>query len=442
MPPIPVLVKVLVVFVLVVLAASRKVNLGIAALAGGWAFSLWQGFSVGGIAERTVREVLDPETLLMMLLVIAIVGLSTAMKKAGAMEGFARSVLAVASSRNAAIMLTPALVGTLPMPGGAAFSAPLVDSLDPGRSLGAERLSTANFWFRHSLELWWPLFPAFILTSSLSGLPVPRLVLLNLYTLPMMMILGKVFILKGGKGRKNSPEGPVPEKAPPGWGAVFSGLAPLLVTLGAYGVLDAAWRIAGIRLIPQSDASRLAGRFLPILLGVAAGALYVGLRNPGRKVFRGAVDLAALKLAGLVAGIRVFSALLEAGGAASAAATELAAAGIPPLAVAVLLPLVSGLVTGIGFGYVGLSLPIVLGLFHGGAFGSLGLEPVVVLAGASGFAGMMVSPLHVCMVVSAEHFTTALSGMLRRLAAPIGVFLVLAIGYVAVLARVFRIPGR
>jgi hypothetical protein len=136
-----------------------------------------------------------------------------------------------------------------------------------------------------------------------------------------------------------------------------------------------------------------------------------------------------------VAGIRVFSALLEAGGAASTAAAELAAAGIPPLTVAAVLPLVSGIVTGVGFGYVGLSFPIVLGLYGGGAFGPMALEPVVVLAGACGFAGMMISPLHVCMVVSAEHFRIGLPRMIRRFAAPLGVFLACALVYAALLAR-------
>jgi len=216
---------------------------------------------------------------------------------------------------------------------------------------------------------------------------------------------------------------------------VIAGFAPLIIILGTYAVLDLVYRAAGpFRGLPGSAAA-LVGRYVPILAGIGAGMAYVAVLNRGRGVWKGSLNLGTLKLAGVVAGIRVFSALLSEGGAAQSAASELAAAGIPPLAVAALLPLISGLVTGVGFGYVGLSLPIVLGLFRAGAFGSLALDPIVALVAAFGFAGMMVSPLHVCMVVSAEHFKATLPQTIRRFAAPLGLFLVAAVVYVSVLAR-------
>lgn len=440
MPVLPILVRILVVFGIVVIASSRKVHLGLAALAGGWAFALWQGLPFGRVVHMSLEEFLDPENLLLLLLVTLIMVLSSAMRKAGAMEDFARSVKAVARSRNASIVLTPVLIGTLPMPGGAAFSAPLVEALDPEKRLGPDRLSAANYWFRHSLEVWWPLFPSFILTATLTGFEVSRLVLINIYMFPTMVFLGWLFLLKlPSRGIPEPSAGPGTAPAGRGTGAlrVVAGFAPLILILGTYAVLDLAYRAAGPAL-GLGAAAALTGRYLPILSGVGAGMIYVAVRNRGRGVWKGTLNLGTLKLAGVVAGIRVFSGLLSAGGAAESAASELAAAGIPPLAVAAVLPLISGLVTGVGFGYVGLSLPIVLGLFRAGAFGALALEPIVALATAFGFAGMMVSPLHVCMVVSAEHFKTTLPQTIRRFAAPLGLFLVAATAYVAVLARVLR----
>ena len=430
MPQIPVLVKTLVIFVLVIVASSRKVHLGLAATVGGLAFALWQGIPFSRIAERTVLEILAPGTLLLLFLVLAIMVVSGAMKKSGAMERFAKSVNALARSRNAALMVTPALIGTLPMPGGAAFSAPLVESLDPDRELGPDGLSAVNYWFRHVLELWWPLFPAFILTSTLSGMPVPRLVALNVYALPVLVVLGRLFVLKGRNGSRWTSE-----KAPGFW-TVLSGFAPLICILGTYAVMALVWSFVNARLGLTSDVSAIVGRFFPILIGVGAGALYIGLGNRGKRPFRGTLNAGTLKLLGVIAGIQVFSSLLKEGGATAAAASELASAGIPTLIVAAVLPLVSGLVTGVGFGYIGLSLPIVLGLYSAGAFGTLPLEVVVVLVGACGFTGMMLSPLHVCMVVSAEHFGANLSGTLRRVAIPLVLFLAVAVVYAAILARV------
>jgi len=99
-----------------------------------------------------------------------------------------------------------------------------------------------------------------------------------------------------------------------------------------------------------------------------------------------------------------------------------------------LLPFVAGLVTGVGFGYVGLAFPIILGLIPSG----FPLEAGVVLAGAFGYAGMMLSPLHVCMVVSAEHFGTGLAGTIRRFALPLAAFVAVGSAYAFVLSTVLR----
>ena len=56
------------------------------------------------------------------------------------------------------------------------------------------------------------------------------------------------------------------------------------------------------------------------------------------------------------------------------------------------------------------------------------------LAGAFGYAGMMLSPLHVCMVVSAEHFKVGLPATIRSFALPLSLFVAGAAIYVTILA--------
>ena len=439
---IPVIVQVLLVFGLVVAATALHMHLGLAAVAGGVVFALWRGVSLPEIGRAALTEFLDPDTLLLLVLVTMIMALSAAMKKSGALGLFAGAVRAVAPSARASIALTPLLFGTLPMPGGAALSAPLVDAIDPDRRLGADRLAAANYWFRHALELAWPLYPAFILTSTLSGIATPRLILLNLYAMPVLVALGQVFVLGRGVDRlvgtrEKSPaeDTRITEQGSGRFMQAVAGFAPLAIILGTYLSLDVLWRLVspGMNLDPRTAA--LAGRFGPIMLGIVAGAVYVAIKDAGRGAFKGTVSVASLKLAAIIAGIRVFAALLETGDVAAASAAELAAAGISPILVAVLLPFISGLVTGVGFGYVGIAFPIVMGLFPA-AGGALPREAAVVLAGAFGYAGMMLSPLHVCLVVTAGHFGTGLLATIRRYAPPLLAFLVVAIGYVAVLSAV------
>ena len=433
MQSIPALFQVLIIFVALIAATARKVHLGLAAAVGGILLALWRGMEPLAVVRVTVTEVIKPDTLLLVVLMAWIMAFSAAMKRSGAMDAFSRSLVAIAPSPRLAMAIAPLLIGTLPMPGGAILSAPLVDAMDPRRERRPDALSAANYWFRHCLELAWPLYPAFILTASLSGLSAGRLASLNLYAPPVVFILGLLFILPPPR-RSGLPEPTASAREPLRKRlAVFAaGVAPLALVLGTYIALDAAWRaIAPAFGAPPAVAALLA-RYLPIYLGLAAGSIYVAAGPAGFGAFKGSIGGATFKLIAVIIGIRAFSSLLGAAGVAAAAAGELASAGIPSVVAIAALPFVAGLVTGVGFGYVGLAFPIVLGLVPAG--GSFPREAAIVLAGAFGYVGMMLSPLHVCMVVSAEHFGVGLAATIRRFAAPLAVFAFVATVYASALA--------
>lgn len=433
MQTIPALVQVAVVFVLVVIASARNIHLGLAAAFGGFILALWRGLEPLATARIALAEVLNPDTVLLVLLMACIMAFSTAMKRSGAMEKFSTSLTALAPSPRFAMALAPMLIGTLPVPGGAILSAPLVDAMDPERTRGAAVLSAANYWFRHSLELAWPLYPAFILTSSLTGLSAGRLMVLNFYAVPVLFTAGILFILP-----------PLPSSAPvipgkrgalgPRLHSFAAGFQPLALVLGTYLILDRLWNAFLPALSLDPGAASLIGRFAPIYLGIAAGSLNVALSPTGRGTFKNSIGFATFKLVAVIVGIRVFSVLLSAAGVAAAVSGELADAGIPAIMAVAVLPLVAGLITGVGFGYVGLAFPIVLGLVPAG--GALPREAAVVLAGAFGYAGMMLSPLHVCMVVTSEHFGVGLVSTIRHFALPLTAFIVIAMGYVSLLVLV------
>ncbi len=133
----------------------------------------------------------------------------------------------------------------------------------------------------------------------------------------------------------------------------------------------------------------------------------------------------------MVLGIKAFAGTLTALKIAPAIAAELGAVGLGAPALAFALPFLAGLVTGVGFGYVGVALPIVLALV--GPAGTATYDSTIILAGASGYAGMMLSPLHVCAAVSAavsaRFFAVPLSDTLKRVIPPVATFLIIAFAY-------------
>lgn len=436
MPDMPAIAQLLIVFSVIVAAAAFKVHLGLAAALGGIALALWRGLGAAAIAGAMSGELLNPDTLFLLLVMTCIMAFSSAMKKSGAMDDFVEAVTEIAPSKRIAIAIAPLLIGTLPMPGGAILSAPLVDAMDSERERSPGNLAAANYWFRHCFELSWPLYPSFILTASLTGIPAARLIALNLYAPLSIFSLGLIFVMprstKQDRDKKshNVARGRLLRRL----AAFFVGIAPLALVIGVYVFFAILWGAVAPSIAMSDTARSLTGRYAPIFAGLAAGSAYIAARKGGFKAFRGCVPVSTLRLVATIAGIRVFSALIGKAGVAEQAARELTGAGIPTIAAAAIIPFVAGLVTGVGFGYVGLAFPIVLGLVAGG--GSLSLEAAIVLAAAFGYAGMMLSPLHVCMVVSAEHFGESLPRMYRRFILPLGIYIAVSLVYVALLSAI------
>jgi len=437
---IPALAKILVIFALIVVAAARRIHLGLAAAVGGIALAIWQGMPVSAIALAVAKELTNPDLILLVILLTGIMMFSAAMKKSGAMDAFSNAIAESAPSRRIALALAPLLIGTLPMPGGAIISAPLVGAMNDDDARTPETLSAINYWFRHVLELVWPLFPAFILTIGLTNLSVMQLVLLNLYAPFAVFGLGLIFILpKDAKIAATIPASKTAvnttfrdiEKL----GRLIRGIAPLGIILGSYVVLDLIWELVAPGVALDAATKSLFGRYAPVLCGLLIGSLYLRKNTKGEKIFKHSITASTIELIAVIIGIRLFSALMSAADLAHAASLELANAGIPAIFVIALLPFISGIVTGVGMGYVGLSLPIVLGLL---ASSNIPFKVGVVIAGAFGYSGMMLSPLHVCMVVTAQHFKTTLPATIRKFALPLGIFLVIAIAYAALLSILLR----
>jgi len=465
---VPVLAKILVIFALIVIAASKHVHLGLAAAVGGILIALWQGMNTEGIVNAALMELTNPDLILLVLLLAAIMTFSEAMKISGAMNVFSNTVAKAMPSRRIALGVVPLLIGTLPMPGGAIISAPLVGALNDDDARGPEALSAVNYWFRHILELAWPLFPAFILTSGLTKLPTLTLIGLNIYAPIVLLILGFLFVLPKSRNNSEGAHGSadaipsLPNAIPlsmatpsscgrasadslsgnsisigekPSIAEVLHGIAPLGLVLGTYIVIDVIWEALTKNISLSADVKVLLSRYVPIYIGLLIGSWYLIKASGGAWIFKHSLTNSTIDLIAVVIGIRVFSALMTSANLSNEVSLELANAGIPALVVIAVLPFISGIVTGVGMGYVGLSMPIVLALI---ASSGIPLKAGVMIANAFGYTGMMLSPLHVCMVVTAQHFKSSLIKVILKCALPLAIFLIIVIAYGALLMALMR----
>lgn len=65
-------------------------------------------------------------------------------------DGFSQSVQKLFEGSRGASVFIPAIVGLMPMPAGAMFTAPMIDQI--GSDMSKLEKTTVNYWFRHCLE--------------------------------------------------------------------------------------------------------------------------------------------------------------------------------------------------------------------------------------------------------------------------------------------------
>ena len=164
----PAIGKILIVFASILAVARLRVHLGPALVLGGCALNLWGGLSIKETTVNLGRSLVSPELCLLLLITAMIIELGRFITQ----DRNATAIVAATRrwggkhGRAASLMALPAVVGLIPMPAGALFSAPLVQQAGDGVELSAEWKSAVNYWFRHVWEYWWPLYPGVIIAMQ------------------------------------------------------------------------------------------------------------------------------------------------------------------------------------------------------------------------------------------------------------------------------------
>lgn len=410
---IPYVLRVLLSLVIILAANKLLKQLLLSLLLGTFCLALWCGHSLHTIAAISWERFSGLDNLLLMLVVSQVIWLSTQMSKTGTMAELVNAVRALVSQRTAMAML-PAVIGLLPMPGGAIFSAPLVDDCDRDKSIKPLLKTKINYWFRHLWEYWWPLYPGVLMAIAITGLPMLTFMLLQLPLSLLSVLGGYIFLLR--KIKNSTPSVGDNELKSTSIKKIAVLITPIFVIITAYLL---------IRLFLPLFAKT--NKYLPMITGIFLAQVFLQVKRPlnlsdWRKILFSKKALTMAILAGI---IRVYGAFIEAQLADGTllmghVRNELSSWNIPLLLVIILIPFISGITTGIAIGFVGASFPIVMTLMGSNpAYGIL--LSTTLLAYASGYVGMLLSPVHVCLIVTNEHFRTSLLGSIYKLTRPAAV---------------------
>lgn len=411
---IPYILRIVISLFAILLFQKLAKRLDVAMALGTILIAVWTGHDARSLYTVIRDRVASYDTLFLAVVIAGVIWLSSLMSESGIMKDLVTSLKSRLTKRSLLIAL-PAVVGLLPMPAGALFSCPLVDDADDAGELDAQQKTRINYWFRHVWEFWWPLYPGMLLAVDMSGLAIWKFVLLMFPLFFAAIAAGYVFLLR------KTPQGP-PTPRGPGDKAFLPLIFPTATVIVVYALL----------LVLAPGLAQF-NKYLPMAVGIVCGLAAMQLQRPASAAVWGKTVFSTkwITLVLIIVLARVYGAFIEARLTdgellMDKVRAELDAFGIPALLLIVLIPFVSGLTTGITVGYIGASFPVVLSL--AGA-GTGGLFSTIILGYASGYAGMMLSPIHVCLIVTNDYFKTSLSTSLYGLLKPAGLLFTLAAVY-------------
>jgi len=399
--------KILIIFFGVLTVSRLRVPLGAGLIGGGLALDLWSGKNLQVLSADLWHALIRPELWLLAITITLIMEVGHFM----ASDANGKAIVSLARryggkhGQAASLVLIPAAIGLVPMPGGALFSAPLVGQSAQNSSGTPEWKAAVNYWFRHILEYWWPLYPVVIVTLSIFTLQTWKFMLLQIPFTFVNLGAGYFFLLRNRTFSFSSDE-PAEKNLP----SITKVLLPIITIVLATLLLPGLFHL----LLP--DLNPASWKLLSMLAGLAISLVLIwrDRHNHSRKMFS---DLATTKTMNVfitLAGVMLFESLLNSSGLIPLAGRELSQGRVPVALIIAFLPFLAGLVTGIAIGFAGAAFPIVVGFISAG---EISMQPMaaLVLAFSMGYAGMMLSPVHLCFLLTVEYFSASLIKVYRYL---------------------------
>jgi len=345
-----------------------------------------------GIWMGIWNTVTDPSILLLALAMGIIPMIGGVMEESGQMDGLVNNLRI---GKRAFLILSPALVGMLPVPGGALLSTPLVERV--GEGIEGKTKAALNVWFRHVLLIIYPLSPALIASAKIGGLEVYRVIPYLFPGFIATTIIGWAFFLRGVEG-EISYRGPL---------SIRNLLLPLSILLLAP-LLDFLLPKAFVLSVPEWTT----------LIAVSCSlGLALLLSDLCWKEVKGISEsMAPWNFSLMILGMFLFFNIFKASGMSELMASL---AFSEPL-----LCLVSFLL-GVVTGRIQLPTSVVIPTYLSMVEANPMPLPIFALVFFSASLGYLVSPVHPCVSVSVEYFGAGMGDYLKVVALP--TFLALAL---------------
>lgn len=383
--------KIFLTLALIVFLLNRKVKMGNAMLAGSGVLFLLSGLTPTHLFTALSTTITSYNTWEILLALYFVMCLEYQLRTGGIIDGLMAASRKLLHSDRILLALMPAFLGFLPSLGGAIFSAPLVENAAKPYKLSGETRTAINYWFRHVWEFSNPILTSMLLASQLSGLPLSALIANMVWLTIFSLLIGWLLFITPLKNRQDI------------------AVQPAAATVSSAGT--------DYRYIALAAGPIVVNFFLIVFLKLSA-SLSMGLVVAGmmfilhqrlpdvRAMLRHALDG---KLLWGIAAILFFQKILAQSGVVQEVAVLLNSLDVPAVAIIGIIAFTAGLLTGTAQGFIVITFPFLLALAPGDI-------NMVMVCFVTGTAGQMLSPAHLCLLVTLDYFKADFLKTLRPIA--------------------------
>ena len=357
---------------------------------------------VAGITATIKSTLINSITIKLLLALSLIRILELILREKNILSAMMSAAKILFKKRRAIIISMPMLIGMLPSLGGAYFSAPMVKEATSGLNMSQEEKAFINYWFRHPWEFILPLYPGVLLASAVSNIPLYNLIKANMVYAVLLLATGFLFAMRGTRGDPQKATTQSDKKKP--YNRIskedLASFLPIVTVLSLVVIFHMELHYALLAIIAP---------------------LFVLYRYRPADILRVTMHGFSLEVIVMIFGVMLFKEAMETSGTVSNLSRFFIQQKIPLLPIICILPFMTGMMTGITVGFVSSTFPLLVSM-SGGA--SLAL---ISLAFAAGFTGVLLSPVHLCLILTKEYFNADLWGIYKKILPASAVIFIAAI---------------
>ncbi|HPA57471.1 MAG TPA: DUF401 family protein [bacterium] len=367
-------IQVLIPILLMVILLAKKIRLELVLPAGAICMALISGVDLPDIGSEWLNSFINRRSADLFIIIMSVMLLGELMEKGKMFGRMSAIFLKIFKDNRIAAAASAAFIGFLPMPGGSLISAPFVDKLLP--CYEQKEKMAVNYWYRHIWEYFFPLYAGLAWIITVMKVPATDLFIYQGAMTVVMASAGLPILLKHRKQE-------ITELA--------TAENPLKLLVISWPILLAV----GLSIVFSLD--------LPWAVLISLIAFIIKERHLAVYIKPFVMKKRTVYVIFLVTGMVFFDSIVRSSGVATGVYEALK--GSNPAVFVFLVPMICGVLTGITIGFVSISFPVI--------YPFLVVNGVVdmnylLLGFIGGFMGVMLSPMHLCLIVTTDFFKTTL----------------------------------